>query len=124
MWLDDREPVALEELAVVGDLPVSVEEPFAFGGWQIGEGAGVDVVVDVWVVDQAGGEEDDSVGSGFRDDEPGLYPFVVESAGVAGRADRIGTSASRVPSEAATPAASPVGWRKTRRIRGSGFPED
>jgi hypothetical protein len=37
VWRDDLEPASLEEFAVVGDLPVTVEKPFAFSVGEEGE---------------------------------------------------------------------------------------
>ena len=55
---DDFEPVAPEELPVVGDLPVAVEEALALGGGELPEGADVRVVVDMGVVGEVRGEEE------------------------------------------------------------------
>ena len=81
--VDLFEPVALEEVALVGDVPVAVEEPFSFGVGEVGEGRDIGVAVEEGVVVHAGGEEDRPRGSCVVVDEVALDPAVTGAAGIA-----------------------------------------
>jgi RNA polymerase sigma factor (sigma-70 family) len=84
--LDQLEPGALEELAVVGDLPVAVEEALPLGEGQFCQSGFVLALIEVRVVGEPGGQEAGARVPGQRIDEAGLHPDVAGTAGVAGGA--------------------------------------
>src|SRR5215217_5296805 len=60
VWLYQLKPVAPEELAVVGDLPVALQKPLAFGEWELAQHLAVVVLVEIGVVLEPGGEIGDA----------------------------------------------------------------
>ena len=81
-----REPLALEELAVVGDLPVAVHEPLALGGRELGERLEVGLGVEVRVVGDPRGQVDGVGMARLGVDEALLDPGMSGAAGVTRRA--------------------------------------
>ena len=118
MGLDDREPVALEQFAVVWDLPVAVLQACSLGAGELGERRGVVVVVEVGVVGEAGGEEDDAGVAGHGVDEA---LFLTQAwpgpPGLLGARTRGGTCASRRAVGGAGGVVWSVGWRRARNMR-------
>jgi hypothetical protein len=83
--LDQLEPVAPEELAVVGDLPVTPQQSFPLGERELTQQLTVVVLIEVGVVLEPGRQVDNAGGSCCRVDEAGLDPGMATAAGVAGR---------------------------------------
>lgn len=81
MGFDQVEPFPFEEFAVVGDLPVAVQQAFPFGVGELSQRLDVGALVEVGVVAERGGEVGGAGSAGVGVDEPCFDPAV---AGVAG----------------------------------------